>query len=211
MAIRSAWEGSAPARWIVRRTCARVCHLPPLWPAAATSTRKSICWSGDWPGVVFWSTASGARVTIRTRSSSNRRFPIIGRKRQSSAKPKLSCCRGSRTCDGAAMRWCWNHPAPARCLEFATRKSRPPSLHWLHRRKLAGCGGRTTFRGASFSRCWSIARSFSRSTLHIATAPGGPRATTTSFFGTFTIFCSTRAARKAGKPTRWVDFIRMPA
>ena len=44
-----------------------------------------ICWSGDWPGTVCWSTASGARETARTRSSSSRRLPTIGRKRRSSA------------------------------------------------------------------------------------------------------------------------------
>ena len=34
--------------------------------------------------------------------------------------------------------------------------------------------------------------------------------TATSFFGTFTIFFSTHAARKAGTPTHWVEFIHMP-
>ncbi len=38
---------------------------------------------------------------------------------------------------------------------------------------------------------------------------GRPRVTTTSFFGTFTTCCSTRAARKAGTPTRLADFIHM--
>ncbi len=38
-----------------------------------------------------------------------------------------------------------------------------------------------------------------------------PRATTISLFGIFTIFCSIPAAPKAGRPTRWVDFIPMRA
>ena len=38
-----------------------------------------------------------------------------------------------------------------------------------------------------------------------------PRATTASFFGTFTIFYSTRAARKVGTPVRWAECIRMSA
>ena len=42
-------------------------------------------------------------------------------------------------------------------------------------------------------------------------ASGRPKATTTSFSGTFTIFCSTPTARKAGRPTRWAGFIPMPA
>ena len=36
-----------------------------------------------------------------------------------------------------------------------------------------------------------------------------PRVTTASFFGTFTIFSSTRAARKVGTPIRWAESIRM--
>ncbi len=38
-----------------------------------------------------------------------------------------------------------------------------------------------------------------------------PRSTRTSSFGTSTIFCSTRAARKAGTPIRSAEFIRMLA
>ena len=147
----------------------------------------------------------------RTRSSSSRRFPIIGRKRRSSAMPTFSSCRGSRTCDGAATRWSWNRRAPARCSEFAIRRLRPPSPCCLRRNKSNGSVGRTVFRGSSFSPCWSIAKSFSRSTPPATAACDRPRVTTTSFFGTFTIFCSTRAARKAGTPIRWAEFIPMPA
>ena len=42
-------------------------------------------------------------------------------------------------------------------------------------------------------------------------AAAEPRATTTSCFGTFTICCSTPAARKAGTPIRWAGFIPMSA
>ena len=126
MAIRSTWERSARPRRIARRTCALVCRSPRLRPAAGTSTRRLTYWSGDWPGTVYWSTASGARETTRTRLSSNRRLPIIGRERRSSAMPMFSSCHGSRTCDGAATRWCWNRRAPARCSKFAIRRSRPP-------------------------------------------------------------------------------------
>ena len=196
MAIRSTWERSARARRIARRTCAWVCRSPRLRPAAGTSTRRSIYWSGDWPGTVCWSTASGARETARTRSSSNRRLPIIGRERRSSAMPTFSSCRGSRTCDGAATRWCWNRRAPARCSGFAIRRLRPPWPCCPHRNKSNGSVGRTVFPGSSFSPCWWIAKSFSRSTLLATAAFDRPRVTTTSFFGTFTIFCSTRAARE---------------
>ena len=146
-AIRSAWERSAPARRIARRNCARVCRSPRLRPAAATSTRRSISWSGDWPGTVCWSTASGARETARTRSSSSRRLPIIGRERRSSAMPTFSSCRGSPTCDGAATRWCWNRRAPARCSGFAIRRLRPPSPCCRHRSQSNGSAGRTVFPG----------------------------------------------------------------
>ena len=40
--------------------------------------------------------------------------------------PTFSSCRGSRTCDGAATRWCWNRRAPGRCSGFAIRRLRPP-------------------------------------------------------------------------------------
>ena len=73
----------------------KVCRSARLRPPAGISTKRWISWSGDWPGTVYWSTASGARQTARTRSSSNRRLPIIGRKRRNSAMPRLSSCRGS--------------------------------------------------------------------------------------------------------------------
>src|SRR5262249_34865815 len=49
------------------------------------------------------------------------------------------------------------------------------------------------------------------STLQAAAAYDRPRAITISSFGIFTIFCSTRAARKAGTPTPWAECIPMPA
>ena len=61
MAIRSAWESSARARRIARKTCARVCRSPRLHRTAGTSTRRFIYWFGDWPGTVCWNTASGSR------------------------------------------------------------------------------------------------------------------------------------------------------
>ena len=149
---------------IARRTCALVCHSPRLRPADGTSTRRLTYWCGDWPGTVYWSTASRVHETMTTRSSSNRRLPIIGRECRSSAMPTFSSCHGSRTCDGAATRWCWNCRAPERCSKFAIRRSRRPSPHCLHRNKSNGSVGRTVFRGSSFSPCWWIAKSFSRST-----------------------------------------------
>ncbi len=61
MVTRSAWESSAPRRWIARRGCAPACRSTALWPAAATPTRRSISWSGAWPNAVFWNTGSGDR------------------------------------------------------------------------------------------------------------------------------------------------------
>ena len=67
------------------------------------------------------------------------------------------------------------------------------------------------FPGLSFSPCWRIARSFSRSMPPTTATSEPPRAIMTSFFGTFTICCSTRAARRAGTPTRSADLIHMQA
>ena len=67
--------------------------------------------------------ASGDRAT-RTRSSSNRRLPTIGRERRRSAMPTFWPCRGSPICGGAATRWCWSRRAPARCSGSAIRRSR---------------------------------------------------------------------------------------
>ena len=147
MAIRSAWERSARALRSARTACAQVCRSARLRPAAEKSTERSTFWSGDWPRTASWSTASVARATARTWLSSNPRFPIIGRKRRSSAMPTRWSCRGSRTCDGAATRWSWNRRAPARCSEFAIRRSRP---HWPccpRRNTSNSCAGRRLFRG----------------------------------------------------------------
>ena len=73
------------------------------------------------------------------------------------------------------------------------------------------CVSRKVFRGSSFSPCSSIAKSFSRSVLLAKVGFDWPRVTTASFFGTFMIFYSTRAARKVGTPIRWAEFIRMSA
>ena len=151
-----------------------------------------------------------ARAT-RTRLSSNRRLPIIGRERRSSAMPTLSSCRGSPICGGAATRWSWNRRAPAPCSGFAIRRLRPPSPCCPRRSRSRQLRGRTVFRGSNFSLCWSIAKSFSRSTPPATMASGRPRATTISFFGTSTIFCSTPAAPQAATPTRWAGSIRMRA
>ena len=72
----------------------------------------------------------------RTRSSSSRRLPTIGRERRRSATPTFSSCRGSPTCDGAATRWCWNRRAPARCSGFAIRRLRPPSPRCRRRNQI---------------------------------------------------------------------------
>ena len=57
-----------------------------------------------------------------TSSSSNRRLPIIGRERHSSAIPTLSPCRGSRTCGGAAMRWSWKSPRATALFQLCDPK-----------------------------------------------------------------------------------------
>ena len=219
MAIRSAWERSAPLRRIARSNCARVCRSLRLRPAAGPSTRRLSSWSGAWRCMACWSIASGARATAgtgakietQTRSSSSRRSPTIGRRRRNSTRPTCSCCRGSHICAGAATTWCWSCRDQARCSGFAIRRLPPPSRRCRRRNRSSGCAGRTVFPASSCSPCWSNAE-FCSSSTRPATAGCGPtRATTVSCSGTFTIFCFTRAARKAGTPTRWAASIPMPA
>jgi hypothetical protein len=62
---------------------------------------------------------------------------------------------------------------------------------------------------SSFSRFWWIAKYFSRPTPLATGAFGWPKAMTTWFFGTFTIFCFTRAVQKADTPTRLVEWAYM--
>ena len=66
------------------------------------------------------------------------------------------------------------------------------------------------FPGSSCSRCCWTAASCSRS-MPASAACDRARATTTSYSGTFTICCSTRAARRAGTPTRWARLVLMRA
>ena len=149
MAIRSAWESSAPARRIARRTCARVCR------SASFASERPEHRQGDSTAGPAIGRARPAGVpprrardeTARTRSSSSRRFPTIGRERRSSARPTFSSCRGSRTCAGAATRWSWSRRAPARCSGSAIRRSRPPWPCCPHRNRSNGSVGRTVFPG----------------------------------------------------------------
>ena len=152
-----------------------------------------------------------ARETATTSSSSSRRCPIIGRKRLGSAMLKFSCCRDSPICGGAAMTWCWNRRAPPHCSKFAIQGLPAPSPTSPPRGKSKSSVARTVSRGSSFSLCCWTAKSCSRSTRPATMAFARQKVTATSFFGTSTIFCSTRAARKAGKPTRWADFMLMRA
>ena len=76
-------------------------------------------------------------------------------------------------------------------------------------RKIKRLGGRALAR-RSFSRCWSIVKSSSKS-MRAAAASGPTRAMTIWFFGTFTISCSTPAARKADTPTCSAEFFLMSA
>ena len=95
--------------------------------------------------------------------------------------------------------------------ESAIRRSRPPSRCSRRRNRSKNSGGRTTFRGPNFWRCWWIARYFSRSTQPAAMACAPPKATANSFCGIFTTFCSTPTVRKGGTPIHWAGFIPMPA
>ena len=127
-AIRSAWESSAPSA--ANRAQKLRTGLP--LDAFASSRRNDrqrdrSVGPAIGPARPSGISASRTRKTARTSSSSNRRFPIIGRKRRRFATPTCSSCRGLPICGGAATRWCWNRRAPARCSKFAIRRSRPRS------------------------------------------------------------------------------------
>ena len=211
-AIRSAWENSALAPMkraqelahgsAARLVCVRRQHRregnrsagPAIGPARS---------SGISP--------RAHAVTARIRSSSNRRFRIIGRKRRSSAIPKRSCCRGSPICDGAATRWCWNRRAPARCSGFAIRRSRPPSLRLStpqNDQPVPAAGRLSGGRAARIAG--GLPDPVQGRRCRRRRPARRPRATTTSCSGIFTICCSTPTAPKAGRPIRWADFIPMP-
>ena len=209
MAIRSAWERSAPVRRIARSNCARVCRSPRLRPARRPIDKeiellvRRLALHGLLEYRLGRSRNRGDRaIRARTRSSSSRRSPTIGRRRRNSARPTCSSCRGSRICAGAATTWCWSRRDQARCSGFAIRRLPPPSRRCRRRNRSSGSAGRTAFPESSCSPCWSNAE-FCSSSTRPATAGCGPtRATTASCSGTFTTFCFTRAARKAGTPTR---------
>ena len=146
-AIRLVSASSAPLPRNARRTCAPACRSTRLSPAAAPSTRKSICWSGDWPARPFGippraSDGGNDQVVIEPQMAG-----LLAADARSSAMPNRSCCRGSPICGGAATRWCWNRRAPARCSGFATRRSRPQSPACRRRNRSGGFGGRTAFPG----------------------------------------------------------------
>ena len=143
------------------RTVCRSARSQPGGPNIDKEIRSR--WSGGWPRHGLLEYRLGLARTARTRSSSNRRSPIIGRECRSSAMPTFSCCRGSPICGGAATRWSWNRRAPARCSESAIRRLRPRIAMLSAPQPIKRCAGRTVFRDSSFSPCWWIARSFSRS------------------------------------------------
>ena len=208
-ATGSRWERSAPAPRSARRSCGPACRSPRSRQAVAAATRRCASWGSGWPATACWSIPCGAHA-MRMRSSSSRRSPTIGRRRRGCARPTCSSCRGSPTCDGAATRWCWNRRAPERCSGSAIRSLRARSPRCPRRNRSGGCARRKIFRGSSCSRCCWTAASCSRS-MPATAACDRARATTTSSFGTFTICCSTRAARRAGTPTRWARLLLMRA
>ena len=125
MVIRSTWERSAQARRSARRNCAQVCRSPRSRPAAGASIKEI--------ELLVRRLAEARSVGVPPPATRERRGPgrhrtagcrLLAAQRRSSAMPTFSSCHGSRTCDGAATRWCWNRRAPARCSKFAIRRSR---------------------------------------------------------------------------------------
>ena len=210
-AIRSGWERSARAP----RTRAQ--DLRTGLPLASFASeppehRQGDCtsWSGDWPGTVCWSTACSTR----------RQGP--GRHRAAGCRLLAGERRGSRNADvlvlsrfaymrrrgnemvlespraGALFRIC--DPKIATAIAML---STPQQIKRLRRQD--------DFPGVELLALLVDCRILFKVDAAATAACDRPRATTTSFFGTFTIFCSTRAARKAGTPTRWAEFILMRA
>ena len=154
----------------------------------------------------------GARETTRTRSSSSRRLPIIGR-----ATPQLGNADILVLSRFAYMRRRGNEmvlesPRAGALFKICNPKiasaiatlSTPQQIKQLRRqRRLSG--------GRASRSAGGLPNPFQDRRCSRAAASDRPRVTTTSFFGTFTIFCSTRAARKAGTPIRWAGFIHMRA
>ena len=176
------------------------------------STRKFICWSGDWPGTVCWSTASGARATARTtgrhRAAGSRLLAANAAARQCrrSRPVAVRVHAAARQRDGSGI------AARRRAVQDLRSEDRGRHGHAVHAAtdRTAPPAGR--FSGNRASRpAGGLPDPVQDRRLPATAACGRPRATTTSFFGTFTISCSTRAARKAGTPTRWAEFIHMPA
>ena len=148
MAMRSAWENSAPTRPIARRNLRTGLPLGSFASdGRRASTRKSICWSGDWPGAVCWNTASDAAQRQRTRSSSNRRLPDYWPRRRSSATQEAIVLsrfaylrrRGNEMVLESAPR-----RRPVQDLRSEGREPRSPCCR--HRSRSRNSVGRTAFR-----------------------------------------------------------------
>ena len=216
MAIRSAWESSAPA------AADRAQQLRAGLPLAsfasggrAPSTRRLSSWSGDWPrhGLLeyrlgrsrsgdsgedqvviepqvpdYWPQApqlGAADVLVLSR------FAYLRRRGNDMVLESPRAGALFRICDPkvAAAVATLSAPQPLKRLR---RQDGFPGVELLA--LLVDC--QILFKLDAASDSGAAAR---------------PRATTTSCSGTFTIFCSTRAARKAGTPTRWAASIPMPA
>ena len=211
-AIRSAWERSAPAPRIARRTCAPACRSPRSRPDGANIDKEI--------DLLVRRLARRGLLEYRLRRLAQRRGPgrhrtagcrllaanAAARQRRRSRPVAVRVYAAARQRDGAGI------AARRRVVQDLRSEDRGRPGHAVHAatNQTAASAGRIS-RGSSFSPCSSIAKSFSRSTLPATAAFDRPRATTISFFGTFTIFCSTRAARKAGTPIRWAEFIPMRA
>ena len=164
MAMRSAWESSARTRRNARRTCAPACRSPHRPPAANPSTRKSICWSGDWRGAACWNTASCVRKRTRTQ--------VVIEPQMADYWPQDGAARRRRHARAVAVRLY----APARQrygAGIAARRRAVPDLRSEARGRprdavhaatdqTAAAAGRLS-RASSCSPCWWIAKSCSRS------------------------------------------------
>ena len=186
--------------------CARVCHSPRLRSGAGLSTRRLNRWRGDWHGMVCSSIRVGQKRTTRTQVVIEPQVPdywprtpplgntdvlVLSRFAYMRRRGNEMVLESPRA--GALFQDLRSedreHPRPA--VHAAADRTAPPA-------------GRIS-RDLSCSPCWWTARSCSRSTPPATVTCEPRKATATLFSGTSTICCSTRAALRAGTPTRSAD------
>ena len=151
-------SGGARAGLARRSALERVCIRRP-----ATPTRNSTSWCGGWRGAVSWNIGS---ARARRRGSGRRR---AADRRLLAAAPQLGDADMLVLSRFAYLRRRGNDmvlesPRAGALFRICDPKIAAAWPCCRRRNRSSSCAGRRVFRGSSFSPCWSIARSCSRST-----------------------------------------------